>query len=176
MARTASDLGTPTTGTWPVAGKHDCKCVGAEKARSQKKKTPFVKLTFRTIDGVYEFTDDAYVVPKCIKRLNLIAQRLCAMPETTEIPEDDEEATKFLGNYILKNAPGKMAIINIEENTEEYMVENGPESGTKKKVKRKRVAFGGYESLSSSESDGDDFPAEAFEKEDGPDADGDVPF
>jgi hypothetical protein len=162
MARTASDIGVPSGNRWPPTGKRNCICIEASKQRSKQKKTPCVHLKFRSFNGEYEFSDDVWVVAKGLKRLNLVAQRLCNLPEEFALPDDDLEAARLLANYIHDNAKGKRATITIEENEEKYMVESGPEKGLQKKITRKRVAFAGYDRLREQEGEStqDEYPTD----------------
>ncbi len=160
MARTANDIGMPSDMTWPPPGTYTCECVAAEKWTSPKKGTKAVRLEF--VSGEYAFEDLAFVSEKTIKRLNLIAQRLCGMPKETPLPDGNPECASFLAKYILEHAAGKRANVKVEEHTEEYMVETGPDAGQMKSKQRRRVAFSGYEI------------AQQFAPE--TPADGDIPF
>jgi hypothetical protein len=147
MARLASDLGVPTNTIWPPAGKIIAGCTAAERYKSPKKGTSGIKVEWITGDLKYCFNDVLFVTPKAVKRLNLIAQRVCGMPDTTELPDDDVQCASFLAKYIMAHIVGKKALITIEENDESYIVENenDPDFGKKKSVTRRRVSFSGYD-------------------------------
>lgn len=143
MVRTSQDVGMPSDLYWPPAGIYTAECTVAEKWTSPKKGTKAVRLEF--VSDQYTFEDLAFVSEKTIKRLNLIAQRLCGLPKETPLPDGNPECASFLAKYILDHAAGKRAKITIVEQNEEYMVAEGPDAGQMRSKKRSRVAFSGYE-------------------------------
>ncbi|MFH1615840.1 MAG: hypothetical protein ABIG61_12255 [Planctomycetota bacterium] len=147
MPRTANDIPMTSGVNFPPPGKYICRCLAAAPQKSKVKKTPLVLLTFTTQDAMYQFSDPVFVTGKAINRLMLVASRLCQIPGDTPLSDDDFEAAKQLARYIVDNAPSNDVLITIEEQTEEYMVEQGPDIGQKKQRKRRRVAFSGYEQL-----------------------------
>lgn len=94
------------------------------------------------------FKDKIYCTDKAIQRLNLVAQRVCNMPPETELPEDDLDAAKFLARHILDNAQGCWAKVRIEENEEKYIIKSGDRMGQEATKMKRKVSFGGYESMS----------------------------
>ena len=149
MARTVSDIPESMGNNFPPPGKYVCRCLKAEKWLSPKKSTPAAMLTLVTKDGMYQFEDPIFVTDRAISRLILVAKRLCGIPEETPLPDGDSEAAKELGRYIIGNAAGKDVMITIEEQSDPYIVPEGPEMGQTKDRKRRRVSFGGYERIVS---------------------------
>ena len=144
MARTAGDVGVPMDQRWPPPGWVRARCIGAVAWRSPKKKTPAAMLSWRTPDGQFEFDDPVFVTGKAVRRLNLVALRICGMDEARELPEDDGEAAKVLGRYICDNALGKDADILIEQQHEQFIYQDGPKLGQTGVKIRSKVAFSGY--------------------------------
>jgi len=144
MVRTAGMVGFPSGQNFPPEGTYLCECIKVEKSKSKVKGTPALNLEWLTTDHCYCFSDAVYVTPKTISRLNLIAQRVCGMPETFELPDDDLECAKALANVIYDSVVNKTAMVTIETNEEEYMVTEGEDMGKKKVVSKSRVAFNGY--------------------------------
>ena len=142
MPRTASDIGTGSN--MPPAGSHRCRCIKAEPWRSPTKKTPAVKLTWARADTGETFEDEAYLSPKALWRLNLVAQRIAGMPPDFPLPDDDAEAGKTLARFITDHIVGKMAIVTIEAKKETYMAQSGENAGTLQTKTRLRVGAGGY--------------------------------
>jgi hypothetical protein len=120
---------------------------------SKEKQTPYIELSLS--NGEYEFTDMLYVTPKTLGRLCLVAIRVCGMPRTEQLPDDDAQASRHVANIIIKSAIGKKAIVTIEENDEKFMSQSGPDAGRIITKKRKRVAFQGYEEYKESPIEGD---------------------
>lgn len=154
MARTAGQVGMPTNNAMPPPGWHSCECIGTEKWKSPKQGTMAVKLKWREFDSGIEFEDLAFVTPKAIKRLNLIAQRVAGMPETTALPDDDTKCALSLAGYIFANATSHAARVLIEEQIEEFIYQDGPKVGQKGEKKRLKVAFAGYERFVAADYDG----------------------
>ena len=140
----------------PPAGKYNAEIVDAKTAVSKNKKTPFVELIIQT-EGT-EFTDAIFITALALKRLCLVAQRVCGMPKETELPDDDFEAAESLAAYIIENAPGKRCEITIEEKEEIYIPESGPDMGRQVKKKKRKVAFNGYAAVSDTAPTGDGIP------------------
>lgn len=151
--RTANDIGFPSEDNFPPCGKHRVVVVHAEKWSSPKKDTPAVKLTFVTDDGDYTFSDLAFVTEKAIPRLNLIAQHLCEMPKETELPENNLNCAKFLGNYILQNAHSRKGIVTVAEYVEQYIPQTGPNAGRKMEKTKRKVSFAGYEKITDNKEE-----------------------
>jgi len=152
MARTAGDVGVPNSqGRWPPPGWCVATCVNAEKWKSPKKSTPAVMLTWRTPDDQFEWEDPVFVTGKALKRLNLVALRVCGMPRDTVLPDDDLVAAKLVANYIMEHVVGQPAKVQIEVHEEEFMYETGPKAGQVGKVQRSKVAFGGYDVATSND-------------------------
>ncbi len=101
MPRTASDVGLAGEQNLPPPNVYLCQCTDAEFVES-KSGTEGAKLVLATA-GFPKFDDTVYCTEKTVKRLNLVAQRLCGMPTETELPDDDLEAAQFLMRYILDN-------------------------------------------------------------------------
>ena len=141
MARTLNDFGMQRI--FPPPAKYPVTVIGVEKGISQKKKTPQITLIFS--DGENEFDDQLYVTEKTIPRLALVAKRVCGMDEKTELPDSDIDAANFLASEIMQTVKGKDCIVRIEETEEIIIPETGPDAGRKKTIKRRRVAFNGYE-------------------------------
>lgn len=130
--------------TMPAPGDHTCKCVdvgGVEQ--SKNKKTPFFTLTWETQDGE-RFDDDLFLVPKAMKRLALVAKRLCGWGDDMQLPDDDNEAVKALYEHISDKIGGVRAIVTIETQIEKYMPSQGPDAGRMIEKKKRKVAFNGY--------------------------------
>jgi len=176
MPRTAGDIPMPSDNRWPPAGKYLATCIGVRKWRSPNKHTPAVMLTWRTPDDQFNFEDAVYVTEKTVPRLNLVAQRVCGMPDETELPDDNLEAARFLALHIFDHAHGRQAIVTIDEHAEQYMDEN---TGQKKTRTVRRVAFAGYEAVEESTDDSFESPADpggSTAPSPEPDEDDDIPF
>jgi hypothetical protein len=141
MPRTVNDFSMQRT--FPPAGWYSVEIIGVEKGLSAKKKTPQITLIFS--DGESEFDDNLFVTEKTIPRLCLVAKRVCGMDEKTVLPDSDIEAANTVAKYICEHANGKKCRVRIEENEEKYMVESGPDIGQTKSIKKRRVAYNGYE-------------------------------
>ena len=144
MARTAGSVGMPSNLTWPPAGWWLATCLSAERWRSPKKKTAAVMLHWVTPDSAYEFEDPIFVTGRAVRRLNLVAQRVCGMPSDTPLDENDDAAASFLARYILDHATGKQAEVCIEIQKRTFMYESGPRIGQKGEQDQHKVSFGGY--------------------------------
>ena len=144
MSRTVSDFSMQRV--FPPAGKYSVKIVSVEKGFSAKKKTPQITLVFS--DGENEFDDHLFVTEKTIPRLCLVAKRVCLMDEKTILPDKDIDAANAVAKYIMENANGKCCVVRIEETEEQFIAESGPDIGQKKIVKKRRVAYNGYEKYS----------------------------
>lgn len=143
MPRTAGSI--PIGGNnIPPKGKYNCVVNATITGRSAQKKTPYVELLLTTDDGI-DFSDQVYVTGKALNRLCLVARRVCGMPDDFEIPDDNDEAAKTVANYIVKNVPGKMCLVTVEENDEKYMPQSGPDAGRTITIKKRRVSFNGYD-------------------------------
>lgn len=147
MPRTASDVGMPSQMAWPPEGWIEATCTKAAKWTSPKKKTAAVMLSWESLDARYNWEDPVYVTAKAIKRLNLVAQRVCGMPRETQLPDDDKAAANLLARYILDHAAGRSALVLVESQEQNFLYESGPKVGQKRIVKIHRVAFAGYEPL-----------------------------
>jgi len=134
----------------PPAGTYTCSVLDVQTAKSKNKGTPYIDVTLS--NGEYEFNDQLYVTARTINRLCLFAKRVCGMSDDTEIPDDDLEAAKFVANYIMKNAVDNRCMVTVEENDEKFMPESGPDMGRTITIKRRRVAFTGYERYNETES------------------------
>ena len=145
MARILGDIAVGFNNAFPPPGKYLCRCIEAKPWTSPKKKTPAAMLTFVSQDSLYQFEDPVYVSPKALSRLSLVAQRLCHLDKTIELPDDDMAAAKQLARYITDNAKGQDILLTIEESEEQYLIQEGPDVGNVRTRKRRRVAFGGYE-------------------------------
>jgi hypothetical protein len=154
MSRTVSDFGMQRI--FPPAGRYPVSITGIEKGFSQKKKTPQITLVFS--DGEVEFDDNLFVTEKTIPRLCLVARRVCGMPDTTAVPDADIDAANFVAKYIMDNALGKKCIVKIDETEETILVEKGPDAGRKKTIKRRRVAYSGYEKYTERNPGEDEMP------------------
>ncbi len=162
MPRTAADVGTPRDSRWPPAGKVIVTCVEASRWKSPKKGTLAIMLIFE--NGEYRFDDPVFITTKAIRRLNLVAMRLCDMPDDIPLPDDDAEAAREIATYVLNHACGKRAKLTIDVSTEEFIYEQGEKTGQKGTRERHRVAFAGYERANGEEAeeskpiDPDDIP------------------
>jgi hypothetical protein len=141
MPRTVNDFSMNRV--FPPAGKYSVEIIGIEKGKSKKKGTPQITLIFS--DGESEFDDNLFVTEKTIPRLCLVAKRVCLMDEKTILPDSDIDAANLVAKFIMENALGKKCIVKIEETEEQYMAENGPDIGRTKTIKKRRVAYNGYE-------------------------------
>jgi hypothetical protein len=146
----------PLNNELPPAGKYNAEIVDAKETVSKNKKTPYVELTIQT-EGT-EFTDAVFITALALKRLCLVAQRVCGMEKETELPDDDFEAANFLADYIIENAIGCHCEVTIEEKTEKYIPESGPDMGRTIEKKKRRVAFNGYAAIPSDVPTGSDIP------------------
>lgn len=151
---------------WPPLGWREGKCIKIENWESPVKHTPALRLTYETTDGIYSFEDLVFLTPKAIKRIALIASRLCGFDD--EVPDKDDDAAIFLSDFIFENAVGKTANILIEEKPETIFIETGPDIGQKKIIMRKKVAFGGYQTLKKEESQKAEETEEETKKDDLP--------
>jgi hypothetical protein len=163
MPRTLNDFSMQRA--FPPAGKYSVNIVSVEKGLSLKKKTPQITLGFS--DGENEFDDQLFVTEKTIPRLCLVAKRVCLMDEKTTLPDSDIDAANMIARHIMDNALGKKCVVKIEENEEIIMVERGPDAGTKKTIKRRRVAYNGYEKYTEPRQAGEDempFPEQGMQE------------
>lgn len=133
--------------SWPDIGWIMATCIKAEGWRSPKKHTPAIRLTWHDETGHYEFDDLVFLTKRALKRVALIASRVCGWSDTNEIPDNDVEALQILSDFIIQNAKGKTLEVEIEEQTETFIYESGPDIGRKGEKKRKRVAFNGYRKI-----------------------------
>ena len=155
MGRTAGSIGTGGENSFPPPGKYNCKCTKIDKFTANNKKA--IKLTWKTDCGMYAFEDSTFLVSGAMKRLNLIAQKVCGMPETQELDDDDAICCKELADIIARSVVGKMATVTVIEKDEEYMDE---ETNRMKTVKRQSVPFTGYDKPTHSESESTATPKE----------------
>lgn len=165
--RTAGDLGVPSNQAWPPAGWWRCVCVGTERWKSPKKGTPAIKLQWQSSNAEYAFEDALFLSVKAMRRVNLVALRVCRLDPATELPSDDAEALRWLAQFVMDNAQGKIADVNIETTAEQFMDE---QTGQLRTAKRSRVAFAGYREPTARPDDLE--PVDA----DGEKIDGDLPF
>lgn len=135
--------------SFPPKGKYQCKVIALSKGKSPSKKTPFIELTLTT--GEDDFSDQLYITDKAIGRLCLVARRVCDMPDTFEIPDNDNEAVNLIAKFICENALEKECIVTIEENEESFIPTSGPDIGRTKTILKRRVAFRGYDRYISSQ-------------------------
>ena len=152
--RKLSDI--PLDNELPPAGKYNAEIVNAKRTTSKFQKTPYVELMIQT-EGT-EFTDAVFITGPALKRLCLVAQRVCGMAKDTELPDGDIEAAEFLADYIVENAPSKKCEITIEEKTEKYIPESGPDMGRTVEKQKRKVAFNGYNTISATVPTGPDIP------------------
>ena len=145
MPRTSADINLPSEEKWPPPGRHLLMCINSAIWKSPKKKTPAVMLTWADAELVYEFGDPVFVTPAALARLNLVAQRVCHIPNDMPLPDDDAGVAKVLAHYILENAIGNSAYVTVEENIEKFMYTTGPKAGQTGEKARRKVAFAGYE-------------------------------
>jgi len=147
----------PLDNELPPAGKYNAEIVSAKKTFSKgASKTPYVELIIQT-EGT-EFADAVFITGPALKRLCLVAQRVCGMEKESELPDDDFEAAETLAAYIVETAPGKRCEITIEEKTEIYVPESGPDMGRQVKKQKRRVAFNGYNVIPAGVPTGEDIP------------------
>jgi hypothetical protein len=168
MPRTLNDFSMQRV--FPAAGRYQVNIISIEKGVSKQKKTPQITLVFS--DGENEFDDQIYVTEKTIPRLCLVAKRVCLMDEKTQLPDVDIDAANMVAKYIMSNALGKKCIVKIEENEETIIIDNGPNIGQKKTIKRRRVAYNGYERYVEPQAGSDDMPFDEQTTESG----GELPF
>jgi len=142
MPRTLGDVGFPTDISWPNPGKHVCVCREASLWTSPRKGTPAINLVWDTADGEHRFDDKVFLTPGALQRAVMVAARVCGMPETAELPDDDDDALDALKAYIMDKAPGKAARVTVElQEVEDFNTETG-----RTETKRfRRVAFAGYD-------------------------------
>ena len=147
MPRSLNDIMASVDNSLPPVGKHLCRCIGAKRWVSPKKHTAAIMLTLASHDGNYQFEDPIYITRDALRRLVVVARHLCAMDETSkQIPDSGEEAAEYLAERILLTAIGRDAIVTIvEEDRGETVITDGPDMGQKRKMTRRKVAFGGYE-------------------------------
>jgi len=129
----------------PEVGRHNCEIISTKFIESKEKKTPGIEITMT--NGITKFTDTIYVTAKTINRLSLFAKRVCEMDENTTIPDDDLQAANFIGNFIMHNGAGKKCIVTIAEYEEKFIPTYGPDMGRTKTIKKRKVAFNGYETI-----------------------------
>ena len=141
MVRTAGSIGMPYSNNFPPAGNYSCVCVGVERTKSKVKHTPAIRLQWDTDDKRYSFEDTVYVTAGTLKMLNLIAQRVCNMPDTMELPDADAECANTLAGFILNSIRGKRAVVTIVENEEEYIDDDGRK---RTKMVKGVMPFSGY--------------------------------
>jgi hypothetical protein len=154
MPRTLNDFSMQRV--FPAPAKYPVNIISVEKGFSKNKRTPQITLVFS--DGENEFDDQLFVTEKTIPRLCLVAKRVCLMDEKTELPDVDIDAANMVARFIMSNALGKKCIVRIEENEETIIIDNGPNIGQKKTIKRRRVAYNGYEKFVEREAGADDMP------------------
>ena len=158
MPRTADSLGVPSSQSWPPAGWHDCKCIGVESMKSSKKGTPGLTLTWQTADAEYAFDDTLWLTTGAIRRVNLVALRVCGLPRDHLLPDEEREALKALARFVKDNVKGKRARVQIEANREEF-IDPDPGSATfgqTRSFTRHRVAYAGYDAPKSPAATGND--------------------
>jgi hypothetical protein len=126
----------------PPVGKIEAVCLDAKVETSKTKKTPYIRLTWESPDGQFNWTDDVFCTVKAIRRVALVEKHVCGF--NAELPDKDNEAMDDLSNFIMANIIGKRSIVTIEEKSEIYIPETGPDMGRKVTVMKKRVAFSGY--------------------------------
>jgi hypothetical protein len=132
---------------WPrEPGTYRAVCVEVRKGASQQKKTPFVELVWFTDEG-YQFPDQVYVGEKTLGRLSHVARHVCNAPKDMPLPDDKKAASMAIAKHIYENAKGKSANVTVEQIEEEYIVQEGPDVGQKKKIKKRKVAFHGYSDI-----------------------------
>jgi hypothetical protein len=141
MPRTLNDFSMQRS--FPAPGKYAVNVIGVEKGLSKKKRTPQITLIFS--DGENEFDDQLFMTEKTLPRLCIVARRVCLMDEKTVLPDIDIDAANMVAKFIMENAVGKNCVVKIEENEETIIIEKGPDIGQKKTIKRRRVAYNGYE-------------------------------
>lgn len=141
MPRTLNDFQMQSV--FPPVGKYQVSIISVEKGKSATKQTPQITLTFD--DGENIYSDNLFVTPKTIPRLALVAKRVCLMDEKTVLPDDDMEAANIIAKFIMQNALHKQCIVKIEENEESFIPTSGPDVGKTKTIKKRRVAYNGYE-------------------------------
>ena len=124
-----------------------------------------------TPDDQYIFEDLIFVTGKALKRMILVAKRVCGMPDEFELPDSDDEAATLAARFIWTNATGKQAVVEIIDTVEKVLIESGPDAGRFKDFTRKRVAFAGYEEVGKAEpSPANDGSVPAGEEPPGQDA------
>jgi hypothetical protein len=126
----------------PPVGKIEAVCLDAKIETSKNKKTPYIRLTLESPDGQFNWTDDVFCTVKAIRRVALVAKHICGFND--ELPDNDSDALGILTDFIVANIIGKHAIVTIEEKSEIFIPESGPDMGRKVTVIKKRVAFSGY--------------------------------
>lgn len=131
---------------FPDAGKYSCKCLKAEKIIA-KTGNSGIELTWMTTDGGSQFRDTLWFSPKAIGRLALVAKRLCVGARDLVLDDDDKEAMYQLGDYIIEHIADVYAIVEIAEFSETFIHESGDKIGQKETIKKKKVAFSGYEAM-----------------------------
>ena len=151
MPRMASDVGLAGEQNFPPPDVYLCQCTDAEFVES-KSGTEGASLTFATA-GFPRFDDIIYCTENTVKRLNLVAQRLCGMSADTELPDDDLEAAQFLMRYILDNAAGRWAEVQIEEREEKYTIKTGKDAGKEITRLKRQIAFAGFRTIEQPDAD-----------------------
>jgi hypothetical protein len=126
----------------PPVGKIEAVCLDAKVETSKTKHTPYVRLTWESPDCQFNWTDDIFCTVKAIRRVALVAKHVCGF--NGELPDNNDDALGVLTDFIVANAIGKRSIVTIEEKSEIYIPETGPDMGRKKEIMKKRVAFSGY--------------------------------
>lgn len=130
MSRTIEDVAV--VNEMPPVGTHRCKCAAVVPGQSKNKGTPQLTLTWAWAGGTFQ--DDAYITPKTINRLAVIAQHICAFPKAHPLPDDDMECANYLATYIEQNIVGRSAMVTVAEET----------NSDPTKPPRRKVTFGGY--------------------------------
>jgi hypothetical protein len=143
MPRMIGDI--PTEIEYPVPGSYKCLCVGCKRDKA-KSGTDKLVLEWMKTDGK-GFNDNIFITGKAVKRLILIAKRVCGIANDFSLPDDDQETAETLAVYIEQNIENKSALVTIEEIEESFMPTSGPDAGRMKKVKKRRVSFNGYEEI-----------------------------
>jgi len=136
MSRNISDLAVVSE--TPPVGTHRCKCLSVVRGESKNTKTPQLSLTWQWTGGT--FTDEAYITPKTVSRLAVIAMHVCAFPKEHPLPDDDMEAAESLAQYIEQYIAGRLAMVTIGEEKNQDPA----------KPPRRKVTFGGYAAVQSS--------------------------
>lgn len=134
---------------WPEPGEIEAVCIKYEKGRSKNKSTPYIELTWSWGDG-FEFSDTLYITGKAISRLSIVASRVCGISKDLELPDDKDKAAIEIAKLICEKITGKRAILIIEEYSETFIPQEGPNIGKPQTIKKHRVAFSGYKTIENS--------------------------